>query len=328
MKQQNAAAPYGQPPSRPGLNIVQARSSAIEKRPAPPVYKPGVPAQTLQRRTAQNAPRPAAISGRGSSPQVIQPLIIRIRDVSEMVGISKPTIMNASKDIKKDVPKADVQAQEDVGITEATSGSHRQLGATEILIIVSHGSYPTVPTLLSSGIPTLGGYKPADLAAKIAALFPANYNGMIYLDGCYTGRRLNFEEGTSYIELFAAALKKTRTDISFRVKGNIGAAATGSDGVEYITLTKEEADMAKAKNWTVYEQDKNGQTIYRVASPFGIALCNDTGDYTDRGLSEQARAKAEAAKRQAEIDRMADAMSSLSPTMTKAEEDRAWNDML
>ena len=265
---------------------------------------------------------------RGGSNQVIQRLIIRIRDVKEIVGWSEPTIMKASKALKNDLPRNDPQSQEDVGVTEATGKGHRKLNANEPLIIVAHGSAPSVGNLISNGIPTLGNYQPGDLVAKIEPLFPAGYHGSIYLDGCYTGRRLNYGDGTSYIERFARALKATRPDIDFTVKGNIGAAATSSDGVEYVTLTRAEANLGKTKGWTIYEVKKDGAIEYKVASPFGMAYCSAAGVYNDYGLSKLARRQAQNEAQRAERDRMVNLRISLSPKVTEAQQDQIWNEIL
>ena len=90
----------------------------------------------------------------------------RVSIAKEIVGWSEPTIMKASKALKNDLPRNDPQSQEDVGVTEATSKGHRKLNANEPLIIVAHGSAPSVGNLISNGIPTLGNYEPGDLVAK------------------------------------------------------------------------------------------------------------------------------------------------------------------
>lgn len=348
----------GQSPRRPvaptvyrpeAKKLVQPKiSAAAQSRTfpnAPPVYRPQPTPRVLQTKASQTRSDVAvgrgkpvtqrgghvqakAAASRPATAGVIQPLIIRIRDVSEMVGYAKPTIMNASKHIKKDVPSTQSHWQDDIGISKAIGSDGRQLDDGEPLVVVSHGSEPSLGGMLSTGIPRLGGNYPDALAAKVAGLFPKNYNGSIYLDGCYTGKRLQYKDGTSYIELFAAALGAMRKDINFTVKGNLGAAATSSEGIEYITLTQEEANLGKARGWMVYEVQKEGVTEYKVASPFGLAYCRKDGGYQDMGLTEQARKKALDDAQRAELDRLIDLRMSLSPTMTTQQQDQIWNEML
>ena len=202
----------------------------------------------------------------------------------------------------------------------------RLLGGKELLVVVAHGSEPVKASLFRSGAPTLGGYSGADLAEKLAGLFPQDYAGSIYLDGCFTGKRLAYAEGTSFIEHFAAALAQLRPDIKFRAQGNIGAAATGKDGVEYITLTPDEAKLAGALGWSVIEQDKDGTTEYVVASPFGQAYADQTGGYNDMGLTRQA--EKEAREKQAQEKEKESKRVYPHPQMSQEEQDAAWNTLL
>jgi hypothetical protein len=275
--------------------------------------------------------QPAArVHGRAAAGGV-QRMVIRIRDVAEMIGLGKPTIMNASKDIKKGVFSAtDLKGQEDVGIGQATAKDARQLDPKEQLVVVSHGSAPTVGSFFRSGAPTLGGYTGAGLAAKLAPLFPEGYSGRIYLDGCYTGKRLKYGEGTSFVEIFAAALAALRPDIKFTAQGNIGLAATGKDGIEYITLTRDEAELARSLGWKVYERDKDGVISYVVASPFGQAYADESGSFNDMRLSERAQeiaADEERKRLEAEERRRRNAPLQ-HPRMSAQESDAAWNDVL
>jgi hypothetical protein len=321
-----AAPPVYRP--QPVPRVLQTKQSQTKSLAAgcgnPATHRGGC----VQAKTASPLTTPNGSAERPASAGVIQPLIIRIRDVAEMVGFAKPTIMNASKDIKKDVPSTQSHWQDDVGISKAMKSDARELDNGEPLVIVSHGSEPSLGGMLSTGIPRLGGHYPEALAAKVADLFPKDYSGTIYLDGCYTAKRLKYKDGTSYIELFAAALGGMRTDINFTVKGNLGAAATSSQGVEYIELTREEAELGKARGWMIHEVQKEGLTLYKVASPFGLAYCKKDGSYSDMGLSEQAHKKAVEDAQRAEVNKLVDLQLSLKPTMTTQQQDQIWNEML
>jgi len=266
------------------------------------------------------------ISAANMSP-VIQGMIIRIRDIKEMLHIGKPTIMDASKSTKLDMGGAAAAEKEDYGITEATAEDARKLGSNEELRVVAHGSEPTYEGIISSGIPALGGHKPGDLAAKLSTVFPANYKGLIYLDGCYTALRLDYKAGTSYIELFAQALKVLRPDIKSAVRGNIGPAATSSaTGQEIITLTQELASLAANLGWPVetVANGKTGKIEFKVLAPFGTAFCDGSGTYDDMGLTTHVtKQRQEALERQ----KREDALSRLKPEQLQTL-DPIWNDIL
>jgi len=261
----------------------------------------------------------------GSTSQVIQGMIIRIRGIAEMMHISKPTIMNASLNTKHDMAGSD-KHKEDYGITKAVKTDTRKLDEKEELRIVGHGSEPTYPGIISSGIPKFGGFKPDALAQKISTIFPANYSGAIYLDGCYTGMRLDYKAGTSYLELFTNVLCALRADIKPNIRGNIGPASTSKNGQEVIALTPSLAGIAKALNWPVNEtvNPKTSVKEYHVVAPLGLAFCNRTGAYNDMGITkmiEEQRAEALEKQRREEA-----------PTKLKPEHlqtfDPIWNDLL
>jgi hypothetical protein len=225
-----------------------------------------------------------ALQAMASGTPTVQRMIIRIRDLSEMMHISKPTIMNSSKITGKEMGGGS-QEKEDIGINQAIKG--RQLVNGEELRIVAHGSAPSLPSFLNSGLPSLGGEAPAALATKVAGLFPVGYAGQIYMNGCYTATRLGFKAGTSYIELFAQALAQQRSDIKFVVTGNLGPAATMGSGKERIRLEKSVALLAKQLHWPVEETTvaETGEVQYKVVSPYGIAYASSDGGYNDGGLA-------------------------------------------
>lgn len=295
-------------------------------------------ADSMGRKALQNGGKSAvhetaiqrrAVGGTGNS-GVVQRLVIRIRDVGEMMGFGKPTIMEASHDTKNSMYGSE-KSKEDIGITKALKG--RQLDNGEELRVVAHGSRPKAPWLLSKGTPTLGGFLPFDLAKKLSKLFPEKYRGIIYLDGCYTGLRLNFTPGTSFLELFVDALVQLRPDIEFQARGNLGAAATLKSGEEQMTLDEPEARIAQLAGWQVFEVEKDGKIEYKVISPYGIARYQSNGAYTDIGLSkaykkEQKRKRREELERNREEDnRRHEAYSKMKPEDLQSF-NPIWNDLL
>jgi len=265
---------------------------------------------------------------------VVQRMIVRIRDLKERIGLSKPTIMDASLNTKKEMGHMPEKHKQDVGIGQVDEG--RQLDIGEELRVVAHGSEPSLPGLISSGLPTLGGLEPHKLAKKLQGLFQPGHGGDVFLDGCYTGVRLNFKAQTSYIELFAQALAVLRPDVKVTVRGNLGLAATLSQtGEELVTLPDSIAPVAIRNAWPVIEMvdNKTGKTVYKVRPPYGAAMCNASGFYGDGGLSkayeEEQKEKAleQQAKIKAENERRANAMSKLRPDQLQTYDD-IWNDLL
>lgn len=291
------------------------RAASVDESPLMTVQR-----QRLQRLFGGAAPLPVSNAGQ----PVAQRLVIRIRDVLEMMGVTSSTIWKASKDTKKTMLGSD-REKEDIGINQAVKG--RRLDAGEELRVVAHGGAPSVPSLFSDGIPSLGGYAPAHLAKKLEPIFPQNYSGNIYLDGCYTGLRLDYTKGTSYIELFAKALHTLRGDLAGSVVGNIGTAATLSDsGEERITLTQEQGQAAEALSWPVLKvtDPKTQELLYKVLAPFGTACCDMFGAYGDSGLGKAVKERTRKAQ---EKIRRQEAMSKLKPQDLQTLGD-IWNDLL
>lgn len=215
--------------------------------------------------------------------KIVQRMVVRIRDLAEMMHLSNSTIMNASLDTVNGM-SGSAGHKEVIGISQAVQG--RKLDQTEELRIVAHGSMPSLSGIIRSGLPSLGGFSPDDLATKVADLFPSKYDGTIYLNGCYTATRLGFSPGTSYIELFAMSLAAKRPHIKFTVSGNLGTAATLETGTELITLDKSVADLAIKKGWPVEKIFFKDTIEYKVTSPLGMGYADNTGGYNDMGLTE------------------------------------------
>ena len=110
------------------------------------------------------------------------------------------------------------------------------IGEKEDILLVSHGSAPSF--FFKS---QFADYSAKNLAKKIFKILPNGYNGLIYLDGCYTGKPYKkIDDGTSFAERFGNALVKlaslNKKRMKFRVKGNLGSAGTNGDGKEAITI--------------------------------------------------------------------------------------------
>lgn len=219
----------------------------------------------------------------------VQRMIVRITDLGEMIGVKRPAIRTASKLVKGQFEKDPVGA-EDFELSTVSAGGSRPLGRSERLIVVAHGAPPKEAGLLSSGLPRMGGYEPQPFAAMLVKILPEGYSGTIYLDGCYTGRRLAYRRGTSFIELCAAALAVLRPGLDVNVSGNIGISRTNDDGYEWVILSPGEAEIARSLGWPVVQQrSMNGKEIQQLTpTPFGMAFAELDGTYNDHGLSERA----------------------------------------
>lgn len=219
----------------------------------------------------------------------VQRMIVRITDLGEMIGVKRPAIRTASKLVKGQFEKDPVGA-EDFELSTVTAGGSRPLGRSERLIVVAHGAPPKEAGLLWSGLPRMGGYEPQPFAAMLVKILPEGYSGTIYLDGCYTGRRLAYRRGTSFIELCAAALAVLRPGLDVNLSGNIGISRTNDDGYEWVILSPGEAEIARSLGWPVVRQrSMNGKEIQHLTpTPFGMAFAELDGTYNDHGLSERA----------------------------------------
>ena len=223
----------------------------------------------------------------------IQRLVVRARDLLEQIGIGSPTIADAAKKLKayplfgnKDTWK------EDVGIGQVSS-MKRKLDADEPLVVVGHGAEPTL-SFFGNIKGDFAQRSPVDLAGDLLVAMPDGFSGDIFLNGCYTGMRYQYtKEGSSYIERFGDALnaklnqakRKAYTGV---IKGNIGAAATGSASVEWIEVTKEVYDAwhAVAADFTTTSKDG---TKYKLKgdlmNPIGQAFyAPSTRAYSDSGF--------------------------------------------
>jgi hypothetical protein len=239
---------------------------------------------------ASGAPR-AGGPGAAAAPDTVavQRMIVRITDLGEMIGVRRPAIRNASKLVKGQFEK-DPAGAEDFELSAVVAGGSRPLGRSERLIVVAHGAPPKEAGLLWSGLPRMGGYEPQPFAAVLVKILPEGYSGTIYLDGCYTGRRLAYRPGTSFIELCAAALAVLRPGLDVSVSGNIGISRTNEDGYEWVILSPAEAEIARSLGWPVVRQPSmNGKEIQQLTpTPFGMAFADLDGTYNDHGLSERA----------------------------------------
>ena len=203
---------------------------------------------------------------------MIQGMVIRIRDFAEMfVPFTKNTIWDSSKTMKSYPLFGDNdQWKEDIGIKQALGKDGRMLDSTEPLVVVSHGSQPT---LNKDGTVSgkFGGRTPEELAQEISRLLPDDYGAEIFLNGCYTGMRIGYTQaGTSYIERFGVALLKLVQGYTGIVKGNIGAASTFSQNEELITIDKATFDTWK-DDYPLAVATNKASNSYYMRGPYGQA---------------------------------------------------------
>lgn len=217
----------------------------------------------------------------------IQRLVMRIRDFKEMITPGNNTIWDSSKTMK-DYPKFkdDKKWQEDIGINQGIKGKKsRGLDVAEPLILVAHGGEPQLQkdgTIKGE----FGDRAPSKLASDILPILPDNYSGEVFLNGCYTGKRINFnQQGTSYMERFAVELIRFKPSFSGIVKGNLGTASTYTSSEELIEIDKQMYQKCLARKIGVAtSMDKKGKEKYFMQTPFGQAVCHADGSgYTDFG---------------------------------------------
>ena len=148
---------------------------------------------------------------------------------------------------------------------------------SEDLNIIAHGTEPIHEL-------SLGGLPPEELADYVTWILPPDYNGSIWLNGCYTGVRTSPDmTGSSYIEAFHNALKE-KTGIGIRVKGNIGAAATRGYGSEEQTISKSiygELPRGFKKN---FEKDSSNEYVLKRKkgewkSEYSEAIVKASGEF-------------------------------------------------
>lgn len=121
-----------------------------------------------------------------------------------------------------------------------------EIGENEDLILVSHGT-PLIPMF--------GKEYPKSLALKVSRLLPDNYEGEIYVDGCYTA-----VGPYSFIDLFASELKKIKPGIGpAKIKGNLGAARTQNTGQEEIDRTWINSSYRDGDRWITQALDQHVQ---------------------------------------------------------------------
>ena len=155
--------------------------------------------------------------------------------------IKKDAILAGERRAKKRGQKVDVKKIEElIGV-----------GVSDDILIVSHGSRPT-----SSEESEFTDYSARELAAVMIDKLPNEYCGEIYLDGCHTGEpRKRLNDGSSFAERFGNYLKemakKKNKNMIFRVKGNLGSAATECSskkeelGSELIVLDEKTISLIK-----------------------------------------------------------------------------------
>jgi hypothetical protein len=210
---------------------------------------------------------------------VVQRLVVRIRNLKEMMGIGNPTIMDSSLALKNYSKfGGTAKWKEDTGIKKA-----RHLDADEPLVVVSHGGEPYINWLGNLKV-SFGGEQPAALAEKIGGLLPADYSGEIFLNGCYTGMRIGYTDaGTSFIEAFGAHLLQYIPNYPGIIKGNIGAASTLSADEELISITQTQYDHIKINHAHAVATNDDGTKFY-LRGPFGQARYRPSdGSYNDMG---------------------------------------------
>jgi hypothetical protein len=180
--------------------------------------------------------------------RAVQRLIIGIQDMEEMAG-KATTIFESTEEQKKRKEITESPGSEKAAVfpekhPEAIHEGFKQfrLRQNEPLIIVGHGSAPTVMTSFFFGskeiLPTFGGFTPDRLATAVANAVPAGYNGLIYISGCDTAVRLDFKPGTSFIERFGDELFKRKPGTQPTIRGNMGEAATVGSSTETIEIPK------------------------------------------------------------------------------------------
>jgi hypothetical protein len=114
--------------------------------------------------------------------------------------------------------------------------------------------------------PRFAGYSAGALATLVAKNLPLRYSGTIYLNGCDTGRRRGYvAPGTSYIELFGAALAKVRDDVTSLVFGSLGGAATVSEDTERVEIEKKLYDLLLKKSYSGLDERGGKYYIYGIA---------------------------------------------------------------
>jgi len=122
-----------------------------------------------------------------------------------------------------------------------------KLRKNEDFVIVSHGSPPS--KFFMKLMPAkFAGMKGKKLAKTVKDFFPPDYNGEIFLNGCYTGKRRDFKKvGSSYIEKFGKNMKANMPNSTGTIRGNIGAAITKSGNTEINIISKSEYNNLPAE---------------------------------------------------------------------------------
>jgi hypothetical protein len=207
----------------------------------PPVFKPERPS------TLQSKPMPASHRMVRPTPTVLQRMVVTVAEASDKKGVitrAATSIVSAESDVNQ-VHGGAFSQHEDQGT------QYQNIGQTEPLVIVAHGSAPSSWLCgCISFAPKLGGVKPEALAQQLVDKgLPNTYRGMIHLNGCETGvEGANGEP--SFAERFARALASLLGAIDVEVLGNKGLAATvGSGhgaGQEVVTI-KDPTSVAKVK---------------------------------------------------------------------------------
>jgi hypothetical protein len=223
-------------------------------------------------RCAGNAAVAGLVRSRRPAPSgrpAVQRLIIGLVGKDELAGKGS-TIMHAvasmtGSPLVKDKSPADSMVTYPKAEAADRLTGHGSIGESEALILVAHASSP-MNFLLLTIEPRFAGYKGAALAQIVSELLPFKYSGTIYLNGCDTGRRLGYTKpGTSYIEIFGAALAAIREDVGSLVLGSLGGAATISEDTERIDIEKSLYDKLKQKDYSGIAEHDGKYYIYGIS---------------------------------------------------------------
>lgn len=164
------------------------------------------------------------------------------------------------------------------------------LGVSEALDIVSHGSMPEggiFSWLRDTDVPYLDKYTADILADKLKDIFPDDYSGEVYINGCYTAIRKNGnDQGTSFIEQFYKKLCQLKPNNKAKIKGNLGVAATQVYGNELIRIKKSEAKNLPLNPYIFFEKEEEGE-IWLVFRGVGGTAEIENGQYKSESLSSK-----------------------------------------
>jgi Skp family chaperone for outer membrane proteins len=126
--------------------------------------------------------------------------------------------------------------------------------STEPIIIVGHGEDTLTEGMIRAR--RFGHLTPQEIVEGLVDKgLPTSYEGLIYLDGCYTGAG----DVKNFTQRVAEGLRKAGY-LSVTVKGNLGAAATEAQGVEKVQFAEHErawAELQKTKTFKKYKREKN-----------------------------------------------------------------------